>query len=55
MMIMEKDPKAKIVVVGAHVKEALRKEAKRVGVIDFVAKPFQVERSLEAVKAATTR
>jgi DNA-binding NarL/FixJ family response regulator len=37
------------------VKEALRREAMRVGVIDFVARSFHVERSLEAVKAAATR
>ena len=54
MKIMEQDPKAKIIVVSALVKEALRKEAMRAGAVDFVAKPFQVERLLEAVKSATT-
>ncbi len=54
MKIVEQDPKARIIVVSALVKEALRKEAMRAGAIDFVAKPFQVERLLEAVRAATT-
>ena len=36
-------------------KGALRKEAMRVGVIDFAAQPFWVLQSLEAVKAETTR
>lgn len=53
MKIIEIDPKAKIIVVSALVKEALRKEAMRAGAVDFVAKPFQVERLLEAVRAAT--
>ncbi len=52
--IIEQDAGAKIVVVSALVKEALRKEAMRAGAMDFVAKPFQVERLLEAVRAATT-
>ncbi|UCE81543.1 MAG: response regulator [Methanobacteriota archaeon] len=52
--IIELDPSAKIIVVSALVKEALRKESMRAGAIDFVAKPFQVERLLEAVRAATT-
>jgi two-component system chemotaxis response regulator CheY len=52
--IIEQDSTAKIIVVSALVKEALRKEAMRAGAIDFVAKPFQVERLLEAVRAATT-
>ncbi len=54
MKIIELDSKAKIIVVSALVKEALRKEAMRAGAVDFVAKPFQVERLLEAVRAATT-
>jgi len=54
MKIIEIDPRAKIIVVSALVKEALRKEAMRAGAVDFVAKPFQVERLLEAVRAATT-
>ena len=52
--IIESDSTAKIIVVSALVKEALRKEAMRAGAIDFVAKPFQVERLLESVRAATT-
>lgn len=52
--IIELDSGAKIIVVSALVKEALRKEAMRAGAIDFVAKPFQVERLLEAVRAAAT-
>ncbi|UCE45311.1 MAG: response regulator [Methanobacteriota archaeon] len=52
--IIELDSSAKIIVVSALVKEALRKEAMRAGAIDFVAKPFQVERLLESVRAATT-
>jgi len=51
--IMEVDPKAKIIVVSALVKEALKKEAMRAGAVDFVAKPFQVERLLEAVRTAS--
>ena len=54
MRIMEKDTKAKIIGVSSLVKEALRKEAMRAGSVDFVAKPFQVELPLEAVRAATT-
>jgi two-component system chemotaxis response regulator CheY len=52
--IIEQDPKARIIVVSALVKEALRKEAMRAGAMDFVAKPFQVERLLEAVRAASS-
>jgi DNA-binding NarL/FixJ family response regulator len=37
------------------VKEALRREVIRVGIMNFVARSFHVERSLEAVKAAATR
>lgn len=49
--IKEIDQKAKIIVVSALVKETLRKEALRAGATDFVAKPFQVEKLLDAVKA----
>lgn len=50
--IREVDPQARIIVVSALVKETLKKEALRAGALDFVAKPFQVERLLEAVNAA---
>ena len=49
--IKEIDSKAKIIVVSALVKETLRKEALRAGATDFVAKPFQVEKLLDAVRA----
>jgi two-component system chemotaxis response regulator CheY len=51
--IMEQDQKAKIIVVTALVKDALRKEAMKSGAIDFITKPFEVERLLGAIKAAT--
>jgi len=49
--IKEIDPNAKIIVVSALVKETLRKEALRAGAADFVAKPFQVEKLLDAVRS----
>ena len=49
--IRERDPTAKIIVVSALVKETLRKEALRAGAADFVAKPFQVEKLLDSVRA----
>lgn len=49
--IKQIDPNAKIIVVSALVKETLRKEALRAGAADFVAKPFQVEKLLDAVRS----
>ena len=51
--IREQDMKAKIIVVTALVKETLRRESMRAGAIDFITKPFEVERLLGAIKAAT--
>jgi two-component system chemotaxis response regulator CheY len=51
--IMEQDPKAKIIVVTALTKETLRKESMRAGAIDFITKPFEIERLLGAIKDAT--
>lgn len=53
--IMEQDQNAKIIVVTALVKEALRREAMKAGAIDFVTKPFEVERLMGAIKAATVK
>jgi two-component system chemotaxis response regulator CheY len=53
--IMEQDKKAKIIVVTALVKETIRKETMRAGAIDFVTKPFEVQRLLGAIKAATAK
>jgi len=49
--IKEIDNDAKIIVVSALVKETLRKEALRAGATEFVAKPFQVEKLLDAVRS----
>lgn len=53
--IMEQDKKAKIIVVTALVKDTLRKEAMKAGAIDFITKPFEVERLLGAIRAATAK
>jgi two-component system chemotaxis response regulator CheY len=50
--IIEFDPKAKIVVVSAISKISIRDEAMVAGAIDFVAKPFEVSRLIEAVDDA---
>lgn len=49
--IKDIDANAKIIIVSALVKETLRKEALRAGAAEFVAKPFQVEKLLEAMKS----
>jgi len=51
--IIEFDPKAKIIVVSAISKSSIRDEAMRAGAIDFVAKPFEVSRLLDAVTDAS--
>jgi two-component system chemotaxis response regulator CheY len=51
--IIEFDPKAKIVVVSAITKGSIREEAMSAGALDFVAKPFDVRRLLEAVSNAS--
>lgn len=55
MRVMDKNPKVRIIIVSACAKEVLRREAMRAGVIDFVAQPFQIEHSHEAINAATSR
>jgi len=50
MKIMEKDSKAKVTVVNAKVKEALRRETMRVDVIDFVTRPFHVADRLKPAR-----
>ena len=51
--IIELDPKAKIIVVSAIPKGSIRTEAMDAGAIDFVAKPFEIKRLLEAVSSAS--
>ncbi len=53
--IMEQDKDAKIIVVTALVKDALRNESMKAGAIDFITKPFEIERLLGAIKAATAK
>lgn len=50
--IMAFDPKAKIVMCSAMGQQNLVVEAVRAGAKDFVVKPFQKERVLEALEAA---
>lgn len=50
--IIEKDAKAKIIVVSAMIKDSFRKQAEESGAIDFVSKPFRAERLLEAIRYA---
>ena len=51
--ILEYDQKAKIVVVTALGRDALKKEAVKAGVVDFVTKPFEIKRLLGAIEVAT--
>lgn len=51
--IIELDPKAKIIVVSAIPKGSIRAEAMSAGAVDFVAKPFEIRRLLEAVGNAS--
>ena len=53
--IMEQDKDAKIIVVTALVKDTLKRESMKAGAIDFITKPFQIERLLGAIKAATAK
>jgi len=48
--IMEADPKAKIVVCSAMGQKALVIEALNAGAKDFIVKPFQAERIIDAVQ-----
>lgn len=48
--IMQKDPKAKILMVSAMGQHALVVEAIQAGARDFVTKPFQPSRVIEAAK-----
>ena len=50
--IVEFDPKAKIIVVSAITKVSIKEDAMRAGAIDFVAKPFEIKRLLQAVSDA---
>jgi len=50
--ILEKDPEAKIIVVSAMGQKALVIEALNSGAKDFIVKPFQPDRILEAVQKA---
>jgi two-component system chemotaxis response regulator CheY len=50
--IMEFDRKAKIVVVTALGRDALKKESAKAGAVGFVTKPFEVRRLLGAIEAA---
>lgn len=52
--IIEMDPKAKIVVVSAISKSSIRDEAMSAGAIDFVPKPFDIKRLVEAVSDASS-
>ncbi len=47
--IREFDPKARIVVVSALLGRSVKEDAMRAGAIDFVSKPFDIERLLRAV------
>jgi len=47
--IMDFDPKARIVVVSALMGPGIREDALRAGAVDFVAKPFGMDRLLRAV------
>ena len=48
--IMEKDPQAKIIVVSAMGQKALVIEALNSGARDFIVKPFQPDRIIEALQ-----
>lgn len=50
--IREGDPEAKIIMCSAMGQQAMVIEAIQSGAIDFIVKPFQPERILEAVKKA---
>ena len=51
--ILEYDKKAKIVVVTALGRDALKNEVVKAGAVDFVTKPFEVKRLLGAIELAT--
>lgn len=50
--IIKKDPKASIVMISALGQEAMVREALEAGAKDFIVKPFQKEKVVEAVNRA---
>ena len=48
--IKKMDPMAKVVMCSAMGQEAMVMEAIKLGAIDFIVKPFQADRVLEAIK-----
>lgn len=53
--IKKTDPKAKILIVSAMGQQALVMEAIQAGALDFVVKPFQPSRVLEAIERILKR
>ena len=53
--IVEADPEAKILMVSAMGQEELTKEAIQAGARDFIVKPFEAQKVLEAAKAVAGR
>ena len=52
--ILKQDPKAKIIMVSALGEDEVMSKAVRLGVKDFIVKPFTPERLINAVKKALT-
>ena len=50
--ILKHDPKARIIMVTALNQENLLKKAIKLGVKDFIVKPFEPGRLIEAIKKA---
>lgn len=50
--IKQKDPAAKIIMVSAMGQKQMVVEALKSGALDFIIKPFQPERVIEAIKKA---
>jgi two-component system, chemotaxis family, chemotaxis protein CheY len=49
-LILERDPKARVIVVSAQVRPEVRAEALSAGAVDFISKPFPPERLLQSVR-----